>query len=210
MAKDVLYGVYRVFLQEIDPETELPLEGGVQLQIDCAESITVDPQTDDGTSEILRCKSTNRILAYRTTPDVVYAYEITLTDNQFDAEILALLSDSVIVYDTDGTTVIGVDAGAFAGTEEAATKYFRLTIFVEMLNGASTTGYAKFVFNKCYGIAPSFTFEQAFYAPEFTIMATEASNAGLPVYQMRYVAVGDVPSDVADLEPIDDGNDDTP
>lgn len=209
MAKDVLYGVTKVFLQEIDPDTELILAGGIQLEVDCAESLTVEPQTEDGDDEVLRCPSTGRVLAYRTTADVVYAYELTLTDNQFDPEIIELIASGIPVYATDGTTIIGIDAAPLGGTDAVLTRYFRLTVFVAAYDGASISRYVKFVFNKCYGIAPSFTFEQAFYAPEFTITATEASNAGLPVYQIRYVAVSDLPETVEDLEPIDDG-DDTP
>lgn len=205
---EVLYGVTKVFLQEIDPDTELLLPDGVQLEVNCAESLEIEPQTDDGDEEVLRCPSTSEILAFRSTPDVTYAYELTLTDNQLDLEMLGLLGNAEIIRGSDGTTVIGVDAPVLGQAYEF--RYFRLTVFVAAYTGASISGYVKMVFNKCSGTAQSFTFEQAFFAPEFTITATEASNAGLPVWQYRKVAVSELPDTIDDLEPIEPENPVTP
>lgn len=200
MAKPVLYGVTRVFFEEIDETTELVLADGAKLQVDCAESLTMTPLTEDGETSILKCPNGNAILAMVINEDIVYGYEVVLTDNQFDMEITSLIAGGTLVYGTDGTTVIGMDAPMLA--EGYETRYFRMTVFVKGYEGASVSEYVKIVFNKCKGVAPTMNFEQGFYAPEFTITATEASNAGLPVYQLR--VVDEVPATVADLEPIGD------
>lgn len=208
MAKNILYGVQKIFLEEIDETTELPIADGVRLEIDCAESVDVAAQVDTGENTILRCNSTNTILATKQTPDLTYAYQLTLVDAQLDLEVLALVDNATIIYGADGTTIIGVDSPPLG--EPYNFKYFRLTMYVAIYTGNSITGYTRIVFNRCYGTAQSFTFDQSFFAPSFVIMATSAAIAGLPAYQFRLVGPDELPDTIDDLDPIVDPTPDTP
>lgn len=182
--KDILYGVKLVELEEIDPTTQLPVEDGVKCRINTAESAEMEAVTSEGEEEVAR--TDERILAIVRTPDLLYGYDVTLTDNTFDAEVAALIEGGVIEKDEAGN-VIGYRA-PFISEGSTNMKPFRASIYVANYEGDSIKNYVKVILNNCSGSAPGMNAAKEFYAPEYTIKAREASKAGLPIKSLEYVS----------------------
>lgn len=181
--KDVLYGVKLVVLEEIDPVTQLPVDNGVKCRINTAESAEMEPVTSEGEEEVAR--TDERILAIVRTPDLLYGYDVTLTDNTFDAAVAALIEGGVIETDEDGN-VIGYRS-PFISEGSTNMKPFRASIYVANYEGDSIKNYVVITLNKCSGTAPGMNAAKEFYAPEYTIKAREATKAGLPIKSLSYV-----------------------
>lgn len=182
--KDVLYGVKLVILEEIDPATQLPVENGVKCRINTAESAELEAVVSEGEEEVAR--TDERILAIVRTPDLPYGYDVTLTDNTFDAEVAALIEGGVIEKDADGN-VTGYRA-PFISEGSSNMKPFRALIYVANYEGDSIKNYVVITLNKCSGTAPGMNAAKEFYAPEYTIKAREATKAGLPIKSLSYVS----------------------
>jgi hypothetical protein len=180
--KDVLYGIKLVVLEELDKVTQLPKEGGIVCNIETAESAEMESVVSEGEEENKR--TDDRILAVVRTPDLLYGYDIKLTDNTFDPEIASLIEGGVLKLNETGE-VIGYRAPMIA---EGSTnmKHFRATIYVANYEGDSIKNYVKVICNNCSGTAPGFKAGKEFYAPEMTIRAREATKAGLPVKEIDY------------------------
>lgn len=181
----VLYGVDRVFMQELDPETMLPPvdeEGnqtGVTYLLKCAESLTAEPQVEEGDETIRTCPSSNAVLAIRKQPDSLYGYDITLTDNEFTPAVFALINGWEVTAGTIPDAVTAMQTPMLLdGTQF---KPFRLIVFSSAYVGDDVTGYAMFVFNRCRGTASTIDLQQDFWQPEYTIQAREATRANLPM-----------------------------
>lgn len=183
--KDVLYGVKLVILEEIDPVTQLPVDNGVKCRINTAESAEMEAVVSEGEEEVQR--TDERILAIVRTPDLPYGYDLTLTDNTFDAEVAALIEGGVIEKDAAGN-VIGYRA-PFISEGSSNMKPFRALIYVANYEGDSIKNYVCITLNKCSGTAPAMNAAKEFYAPEYTIKAREATKAGLPIKSLSYVSV---------------------
>lgn len=181
--KDILYGIKLVELEEIDKTTQLPVIDGVKCRINTAESAEMEPVTSEGEEEVAR--TDERILAIVRTPDLLYGYDITLTDNTFDTEVAALIEGGVIEKDEAGN-VIGYRA-PFISEGSTNMKPFRASIYVANYEGDSIKNYVKLIMNNCSGSAPGMNAAKEFYAPEYTIKAREASKAGLPIKSLEYV-----------------------
>lgn len=181
--KDVLYGVKLVVLEEIDPITQLPVEGGVKCRINTAESAEMEPVLSEGEEEVAR--TDDRILAIVATPDLLYGYDVTLTDNTFDPSVAALIEGGVIETDESGN-VIGYRS-PFISEGSTNMKPFRALIYVANYEGDSIKNYVVITLNKCSGSAPNMNNGKEFYAPEYTIKAREATKAGLPIKGLTYV-----------------------
>lgn len=181
--KDVLYGVKLVILEEIDPTTQLPVEGGVKCRINTAESAEMEPVLSEGEEEVSR--TDERILAIVRTPDLLYGYNVTLTDNTFDAAVAALIEGGVIETDENGN-VIGYRA-PFISEGSTNMKPFRALVYVANYEGDSIKNYVVITLNNCSGSAPGMNAAKEFYAPEYTIKAREATKAGLPIKGLSYV-----------------------
>lgn len=181
--KDVLYGVKLVILEEIDPVTQLPVSNGVKCRINTAESAEMEPVTSEGEEEVAR--TDERILAIVRTPDLLYGYDLTLTDNTFDASVAALIEGGVVETDEDGN-VVGYRS-PFISEGSTNMKPFRANIYVANYEGDSIKNYVVVTLNKCSGTAPGMNAAKEFYAPEYTIKAREATKAGLPIKSLSYV-----------------------
>ena len=184
MAKDILYGIKYAEIEELDPITQLPLVAGTKITLDTAESAELEPVVSEGGEEIKRNDS--RILAVVRTEDLLYGYDITFTDNTFDAQIMALIEGGTLIMDAIETTkVVGYDTPMIS--DGATMKPFRLTLYVANYEGDSIKNYVKIALNNCSGKAPTMSLGKEFYAPEFTIKAREATKASLPIRNITYV-----------------------
>jgi hypothetical protein len=181
--KDVLYGVKLVILEEIDAVSQLPVDGGVKCRINTAESAEMEAVSSEGEEEVAR--TDDRILAVVSTPDLLYGYNVTLTDNTFDAAVAALIEGGVIEKDENGN-VTGYRS-PFISEGSTNMKPFRAKIYVANYEGDSIKNYVVITFNKCTGTAPGMNAAKEFYAPEYTIKAREATKAGLPIKSLSYV-----------------------
>ena len=181
--KDVLYGVKLVVLEEIDPVTQLPVDNGVKCRINTAESAEMEPVLSEGEEEVAR--TDERILAIVSTPDLLYGYDVTLTDNTFDPSVAALIEGGVVETDENGN-VIGYRS-PFISEGSTNMKPFRAHIYVANYEGDSIKNYVVITLNKCSGSAPGMNAAKEFYAPEYTIKAREATKAGLPIKGLSYV-----------------------
>lgn len=181
--KDVLYGVKLVILEEIDPVTQLPVDNGVKCRINTAESAEMEPVLSEGEEEVAR--TDDRILAIVSTPDLLYGYDVTLTDNTFDPSVAALIEGGVVETDENGN-VIGYRS-PFISEGSTNMKPFRAHVYVANYEGDSIKNYVVITLNKCSGSAPSMNAAKEFYAPEYTIKAREATKAGLPIKGLSYV-----------------------
>lgn len=181
--KDVLYGVKLVVLEEIDPVTQLPVSNGVKCRINTAESAEMEPVLSEGEENVAR--TDDRILAIVNTPDLLYGYDLTLTDNTFDPSVAALIEGGVVETDENGN-VIGYRS-PFISEGSTNMKPFRALIYVANYEGDSIKNYVVITLNKCSGSAPGMNAAKEFYAPEYTIKAREATKAGLPIKGLSYV-----------------------
>ena len=181
--KDVLYGVKLVILEEIDPVTQLPVLNGVKCRINTAESAEMEPVLSEGEEEVAR--TDDRILAIVATPDLLYGYDVTLTDNTFDPSVAALIEGGVVETDENGN-VVGYRS-PFISEGSTNMKPFRALIYVANYEGDSIKNYVVITLNKCSGSAPGMNAAKEFYAPEYTIKAREATKAGLPIKGLSYV-----------------------
>lgn len=89
MSKDILYGIKYAEIEELDPLTQLPKVGGGKFKVDTAETAELEAVTSEGTEDLKR--NDTKILAIVRTPDLLYGYNLTFTDNTFDPEIMPLL-----------------------------------------------------------------------------------------------------------------------
>lgn len=176
----ILYGIKRVVLTELNPQTGLPVgEGGIVATINTAEEATLEPVFSEGNEEILR-NDTN-ILAVVRTDDLLYGYDITFKDNQLDLKAAQLLGGYKVEEQDD--TILSTPLLA----DGAVAKPFKMEIYVANYEGDAIVGYAKITLNKCFGKFPSMQVGKEFYAPEFEVKARENSAASLPIKQVETV-----------------------
>lgn len=175
----ILYGIKRVILTELDPVTGLELEGGITASIKTAEEASLEPVLSEGEEEILR-NDTN-ILAVVRTEDLIYGYDVTFKDNQFDINAAKLLGGYQVVEGENQTISTPLMA------EGNVAKPFRMEIFVACYEGDAIVNYAKVTLNKCFGKFPTMDLGKEFYAPEFEVKARENSAANLPIKQIEFV-----------------------
>lgn len=190
----ILWGVQRVFLQELDPVTmSPPASGGALYTLTCVESVSLDPQIDEGDVDTLRCPSDGRVLATRETNDAFTGYDITLTDNEWNMGVFALVNgfDQIPDSPADPTTVVTpmlADGLNF--------RPFRMIIFHAGYEGDEIVRYLVTVLNKCTGQVSTFGTAQEWGQLEYTIRAREATKAGLPVASWGYYEGSVAPDDL--------------
>ena len=180
----ILYNIKKVVLTELDPATGAPkAEGGVKATIETAQKAELEPVLSEGEEDILRAP--DKILAVVRTDDLIYGYDVKLTDNTFSAEVAGLVAGYKVTKASDGGqkdkyTTPMVSEG-FTG------KPFKLEIYVANYSGDSIVDYAKVTLNKCIGKFPTMSIGDGFYAPEFEIKARENTKAGLPIKEITFV-----------------------
>ena len=185
----ILYNIKKAVITELDPSTGKPKTDGVVAHIKTAQKAELEPVLSEGEEDILR--NDVSILAVVRTDDLIYGYDIKLTDNQFD--------------DTMAGLVAGYKVEKNAGTNKLSTpmmsegnvaKPFKLELYVANYSGDSIVNYAKVTLNKCTGKFPTMTVGDGFFAPEFEIKARENTKANLPIKEIEFV----------DTLPTDDGD----
>ena len=176
----ILYNIKKVVLTELDPSTGAAKASGVVAHIKTAQKAELEPVLSEGEEDILR--NDVSILAVVRTDDLIYGYNLKLTDNQFD--------------DTMAGLVAGYKVENAAGTKKLSTpmmsegniaKPFKLDLYVANYSGDSIVNYAKVTLNKCTGKFPTMTVGDGFFAPEFEIKARENTKANLPIKQIEFV-----------------------
>jgi len=181
---EILYGVKKVILTELDPLTQLTKVGGVKCNVSTAQTAELDPILSNGEEKVLR--DDDIVLAIARTPDLCYGYDFKFTDATFDLIVASLIEGGTLVYDSvDTTKVIGYDSPLMA--QGATMKPFMAEVYVANYRGNSIINYAKIQLNNCSGKAPKMAFAKDFYAPSFEVDAREATIAGLPMKQVTFV-----------------------
>lgn len=178
---DILYGVKKVIIRELDPMTQLVKAGGVVCSMDTAETAELTPVLSKGTEKVLR--DDDKILAIAATADLIYGYTLKFTDATFNIVAASLIEGGKI--NLDGDEIVGYDSPMMS--EGVTMKPFLAEIYVANYEGNSIVNYVKIVLNNCKGTAPKLSFKKDFFAPEFDIDAREATKASKPIKQIFYV-----------------------
>ena len=180
----ILYNIKKVVLTELDPATGAPkAEGGVKATIETAQKAELEPVLSEGEEDILRAP--DKILAVVRTDDLIYGYDVKLTDNTFSAEVAGLVAGYKVTKASDGGQK---DKYATPMMTEGFTgKPFKLDIYVANYSGDAIVDYAKVTLNKCIGKFPTMSIGDGFYAPEFEIKARENTKASLPIKEITFV-----------------------
>ncbi|MBE6067766.1 MAG: hypothetical protein E7211_08750 [Clostridium lundense] len=182
---DILYNIKKVVIEELDSATGLVKAGGKPINLTCDSEADIDPVVSKGDEKVLR--DDNKILAVARTNDLIYGYDLKLTNNTFDVGLAALIEGGTIRYDDlEPTKIVGYDAPMLADGDTKI-KEFKTTMYIANYEGDAIKNYVKLTLNKCIGEAPKMSFKKDFYAPEFTIKARENTKARLTVKSIDYV-----------------------
>lgn len=179
----ILYNIKKVVLTELDPKTGAPkASDGVKATIETAQKAELEPVLSEGDEDVLRAPE--KILAVVRTDDLIYGYDVKLTDNTFGPEVAGLVAGYKVTKGSSGQK----DKYATPMMNEGFTgKPFKLDIYVANYSGDAIVDYAKITLNKCIGKFPTMSVGDGFYAPEFEIKARENSAAKLPIKEITFV-----------------------
>ena len=185
----ILYNIKKVVLTELDPKTGAPkASDGVKATIETAQKAELEPVLSEGEEDVLRAPE--KILAVVRTDDLIYGYDVKLTDNTFSADVAGLVAGYKVTKGSNSQK----DKYATPMVSEGFTgKPFKLEIYVANYSGDSIVDYAKVTLNKCIGKFPTMSIGDGFYAPEFEIKARENSAAKLPIKEITFV--DEIPAD---------------
>lgn len=185
----ILYNIKKVVLTELDPKTGAPkASDGVKATIDTAQKAELEPVLSEGEEDVLRAP--DKILAVVRTDDLIYGYDVKLTDNTFSADVAGLVAGYKVTKGSGSQK----DKYATPMMNEGFTgKPFKLDIYVANYSGDAIVDYAKVTLNKCIGKFPTMSIGDGFYAPEFEIKARENSAAKLPIKEITFV--DEIPAD---------------
>ena len=175
----ILYGIKRAVLTELDVATGLVKADGVRAVIKTAEEASLSPVLSEGAEEILR-NDTN-ILAVVRTDDLLYGYDFTFKDNQFDLDSAQLLGGLVV---EEGDKVVVKTPMLSQGS---VLRPFKMELYVANYEMDAIVGYVKITLNKCFGKFPEIAIGKEFFAPEFEVKARENSAANLPIFSIEEV-----------------------
>ncbi|GIM29825.1 hypothetical protein CPJCM30710_24910 [Clostridium polyendosporum] len=132
---------------------------------DTASEAGYEPIVSEGEEKVLRTKNT--IHAIDKTEDIQYGSDITLTDNKFAPEVLAIIDGGTLKKDAE-QNIIGYTPPVSG--QAVNRKTFTLNIYTEEKEGDEIVGYFKFSYPNCKGKPANFTFKDGeFTTPEFTI-----------------------------------------
>ena len=178
----ILYNIKKAVITELDPTTGKDKTGGVVAHIKTAQKAELEPVLSEGEEDILR--NDVSILAVVRTDDLIYGYDIKLTDNQFDDTMAGLVAGYKV---EDGATTGTKKLSTPMMSEGNVAKPFKLDLYVANYSGDSIVNYAKVTLNKCTGKFPTMTVGDGFFAPEFEIKARENTKANLPIKDIEFV-----------------------
>ena len=185
----ILYNIKKVVLTELDPKTGAPkASDGVKATISTAQKAELEPVLSEGEEDVLRAP--DKILAVVRTDDLIYGYDVKLTDNTFSADVAGLVAGYKV---TKGSNSQKDKYATPMMTEGFTGKPFKLDIYVANYSGDAIVDYAKVTLNKCIGKFPTMSIGDGFYAPEFEIKARENSAAKLPIKEITFV--DEIPAD---------------
>lgn len=213
MKGKVLYGVKRAVITPIDADTQQPKEEG-KIAFKTAEEVGIEKVVSEGSEEIKRVD--DEILAVVSTRDIGYGYNLTLVDNVFNLEVLALIEGGTVrraeaplpsstSEDSQGdfgevinqpTTratqeVIGYDDPMMS--EEITVPNFKLDLYVANYVGKDIDSYTRLTFPNCTGTVNKMDIKKEFSAPEFTIKAREATKINKPSRSIDIVKTTELP-----------------
>lgn len=193
MSGKVLYGVKMAVATPLVEATQLPEEGKA-ITFKTAEEVGIEKVVSEGSEEVKRVD--DEILAVVTTQDIGYGYNLSLVDNVFQLDFLALLEGGTIRYDSsEPRKVVGYDDPMMSGG--ATTSRFQLELYIPSYAGTDIESYVKLTFPNCIGTASKLEFKKEFASPEFSIKAREASKIKKPSRLIDIVAPDELPSEVA-------------
>lgn len=179
----ILYNIKKVVITELDPAKGTPKTSGVVAHIKTAQKAELEPVLSEGEEDILR--SDTNILAVVRTDDLIYGYDVKLTDNQFDDTVAGLVAGYKVTSVTSPAKTNKLATPMMS--EGNVAKPFKLEIYVANYSGDSIVNYAKVTLNKCTGKFPTMTVGDGFFAPEFEIKARENTAANLPIKEIEFV-----------------------
>ena len=182
----ILCNIKKVVLTELDESTGAAKSSGIVTHIKTAQKAELEAVLSEGDEDILR--SPEQILAVVRTNDLIYGYDMTLTDNTFDAKAAELVAG----YKVTGSGKEEKWSTPMM-TEGFTGKPFKCDIYVANYSGDSIVNYVKITLNKCYGKFPDMEVGDGYYAPEFKIKARENTKASLPIKEITFV--DEVPAD---------------
>lgn len=175
--------------------------GKDEIILDTASQIEVNIQSE--TEDAVKLIVKGRLIAQKPSVTTVTGNTITLTDNVFNPEIVAILQGGTVKYwgETGHTTKVDTDKGfgvasytpPVAGSTDKG-KVFTLRAYSAIYNAAGLlTGYEKIQYPNCQGVPVAFSSEDgAFRAPEYTI--NSAPNTGEAPYEIEYIDAADLPA----------------
>lgn len=179
----ILYGIQKAVITELDPATgKPPVASGKVLHFDTAEEATLEPVVDEGSEDIKR--NAKKILAVVREDDLIYGYDVKLTDNVFDSAMVGIVSGYKVTPATESASEI-IETPMMK--EGKLSKPFMLDLYIANYEGDSIVDYCKITFNKCEGSFPSMTLGKEFMAPEFNIKARENTKANKPIKSVTFV-----------------------
>lgn len=168
---------------------------GDHFGFDTANQIQVEPQieTEDAVQLIVK----GSLRAQKPQVDTLTGHEITLSDNLFNPELIAILQGGTVLHDpVDPNIVLGYNP-PIAGSRDKG-EVFTLHAYTTQYDAAGLiVQYERLSYPNCQGRPVSFSSEDgAFRAPEYTIFS--APKLGETPYSLTYVPdlpviVGQVP-----------------
>lgn len=148
--------------------------------LDTSNQIQVEPQTE--TTDAIRLVKLGRLLAQKPSTTTITGHQITLTDNTFSPEIVAILQGGSI----SGTGTSLVYTPPVAGSSEKG-KIFELDCYSAVYNAAGNiVMYEKITYPNCQGTPIRIeTQDGTFRLPEYVI--NSMPDTGEAPYKISYV-----------------------
>lgn len=155
-------------------------ESGMEIAIDTANKIAVEPQTE--TEDAIKLVKLGKLLAQKPATTTITGHAITLTDNVFIPEVVKILQGGTI----EGEGASLVYTPPVAGSGEKGEIFEMDAYSAEYDASGQIVKYEKITYPNCQGSPITITMEDGvFRVPEYTI--TSAPKKGEPPYKISYV-----------------------
>ena len=155
-------------------------ESGMEIAIDTANKIAVEPQTE--TEDAIKLVKLGKLLAQKPATTTITGHAITLTDNVFIPEVVKILQGGTI----QGEGASLVYTPPVAGSGEKGEIFEMEAYSAEYDASGQIVKYEKITYPNCQGSPITMTMEDGvFRVPEYTI--TSAPKTGEPPYKISYV-----------------------
>jgi len=159
-------------------------DGGDHFGFDTANQIQVEPQIETEDAVTLIVKGVLR--AQKPQKDTLTGHEITLSDNLFNPELIAILQGGTVTHDPLDPSIVTGYNPPLAGSRDKG-EVFTLHAYTAQYDVAGlVVQYERLSYPNCQGRPVSFSSEDgAFRAPEYTIFS--APQLGQSPYTLTYV-----------------------